>query len=67
MPTEKALWVLAAGKQQKVLARINVGAPAWASPVAANGILYVTSRHYMWAVQEKGEVPAGSALPAPAK
>ncbi len=67
MPTEKALWVLAAGKEKKVLAKMNLGAPAWASPVAANGILFITSRHYMWAVQEKGEVPSGSAVPAPAK
>ncbi len=49
-PTLKGLWVLAAGKEKKVLSQIHLGAPSWASPVAANGTLYVTSRRYLWAV-----------------
>jgi len=58
MPTEKGLWVLAAGKELKMLSKIVVGAPVWASPVAANGTLFVTSKNWMWAVQQK---------PSPAK
>lgn len=50
LPTVKALWVLAAGKERKVLHQVNLGAPSWASPVAADGTLYVTSRTYLWAV-----------------
>jgi hypothetical protein len=52
MPTEKQLWVLAAGKEKKILSEISLGAPLWASPVAANGVLYITSKQYLWAVKE---------------
>lgn len=52
LPTLKALWVLAAGKEKKVLGQIGLGSPSWASPVAANGTLYVTSRRYLWAAHQ---------------
>jgi hypothetical protein len=52
LPTEKHLWVLAAGKEKKVLDQISLGAPVWATPVAANGVLYVASKQYLWAVQK---------------
>jgi outer membrane protein assembly factor BamB len=55
MPTDKGLFVLAAGKEARPLGKINLGAPMWASPVAANGVLYVASTRYLWAVQAKGE------------
>ena len=52
MPTSKGLWVLAAGKELKVLSRINLGAKVYASPVAANGTLYVaTTAGWLWAVR----------------
>jgi hypothetical protein len=35
------------------IGKVNVGAPVWASPVAANGTLFVTSKNYLWAVQKK--------------
>jgi hypothetical protein len=56
MPTAKGLWVLAAGKELKVLGRISVGAKILASPVAANGTLYIASTGgWLWAVgREKG-------------
>jgi outer membrane protein assembly factor BamB len=51
MPTSKFLWVLAAGKELKVLDHINVGARVLASPVVANGTLYVASTGgWLWAV-----------------
>ncbi len=52
LPTEKKLWVLAAGKQAQVLDTINLGAPIWSSPIAANGVLYIASKQYLWAVQQ---------------
>jgi outer membrane protein assembly factor BamB len=52
LPTLKALWVLAAGKEKRVLSQVNLGAPTWASPVAAAGTLYVASRRYLWAVRK---------------
>jgi outer membrane protein assembly factor BamB len=54
MPTSKGLWVLAAGKQLRVLDRINLGARVMASPVAANGTLYVASTGgWLWAVRRE--------------
>ena len=42
---------------------IPLGASAYATPIAANGTLFVCSQSYLWAVQ-KGAQPAP--LPAPA-
>ena len=54
MPTPKGLIVLAAGKEKKVLSQINVGATIHATPVAANGTLYIASRSgWLWAVARK--------------
>jgi outer membrane protein assembly factor BamB len=51
MPTPKGLWVLAAGKKLRVLGRINLGAKILASPVAANGTLFVAaSNGWLYAV-----------------
>ncbi len=50
LPTEKYLNILSAGKELKVLSQINLGAPSWATPVAANGALYLASRTHLWAV-----------------
>ena len=52
LPTLKHLWVLAAGKEKKVLSQINLGAGMYASPVVADGTLYIGSRTYLWAVQK---------------
>jgi outer membrane protein assembly factor BamB len=50
-PTSKSLHVLAAGKELKELAKINLGAPMRATPVVANGTLYINSTRYLWAVR----------------
>jgi len=53
MPTPKGLVVLAAGKEKKILSQINVGATIDATPVAANGTLYVAScAGWLWAVSQ---------------
>ena len=52
LPTAKYLWILAAGKEKKVIDRISLGAPVWATPVVANGVLYVASKNYLWAVKK---------------
>ena len=50
--TEKGdLWVLAAGKECKVLTRIRMGCPVYTTPIVANGVLYVTSQKHLYAVQ----------------
>jgi outer membrane protein assembly factor BamB len=50
MPTPKGLFVLAAGREKKVLSQISVGATIYATPVAANGTLYIASQGgWLWA------------------
>ena len=44
LPTEKFLWVYAAGREKKLLSQIRLGAPVWSTPVAANGVLFVASK-----------------------
>ncbi len=50
--TKKKLVTLAASKELKVLSEITLGSTAYATPVAANGSLYVCSQSYLWAVQK---------------
>ncbi len=51
MPTPKGLFVLAEGREKKVLSQINVGTTIYATPVAANGTLLVASKGgWVWAV-----------------
>jgi outer membrane protein assembly factor BamB len=50
--TKKSLLVFAAGKESKQLASIHLGAPVYCTPVVANGVLYVASQHYLWAVRK---------------
>ncbi len=53
LPTPKGLFVLAAGREKKVLSQINVGAIIYATPVAANGTLYIASRAgWLWAIHQ---------------
>lgn len=55
MPTSKGLWVLAAGRKKQILSRISLGGAVYASPVAANGTLYLaTTQGWLWAVRNDG-------------
>lgn len=47
---KKKFYVLAAGPELKVLSEIRLGSPAYSTPVAANGVLFVASQKYLWAV-----------------
>ena len=54
MPTPKGLYVLAAGKEKHLLGEVSVGATLYATPVAANGTLYLASKNgWLWAVSKK--------------
>ena len=47
--------VMAAGKEAKVLSRVPLGSAMYTTPIAANGVLYVASQQYLWAVQGRRE------------
>jgi len=51
--TQKAFFVFAAGKEAKFVSRIPLGAPSYCTPIAANGVLYVASHRYLWAVKQQ--------------
>jgi outer membrane protein assembly factor BamB len=50
--TKKKLVTLAASKEQQVLAEVTLGSSAYATPIVANGTLFVCSQSYLWAVQK---------------
>jgi outer membrane protein assembly factor BamB len=50
--TNKKLVTLAAGRELKVLSEVNLGSASYATPVAADGTLFVCSQSYLWAVQQ---------------
>jgi outer membrane protein assembly factor BamB len=49
--------ILEAGKQEKVLATINMGNAVYATPVPAHGVLFINNRNQLFAI--------GGAAPAP--
>ncbi|MEI8374513.1 MAG: PQQ-binding-like beta-propeller repeat protein [Planctomycetota bacterium] len=50
---KKILWVLAAGKELKVINRIRVCDPIYTTLTAANGVLYVVTNHHLYAVENR--------------
>ena len=52
-----AFYVFAAGREKKLLSKMDLGGPISATPVAANGILYVTTMTHVFAL--KGDATAG--------
>jgi len=49
------LWVFAADKKKKILATVDLGSPMSATPVAANGVLYIATMKTLYAVWKAGE------------
>ena len=52
LATKRKFFILAVGKQPKLLSQVSLGSPAYSTTVAANGVVYVTSQKYLWAVTE---------------
>ncbi|MGD0093011.1 MAG: PQQ-binding-like beta-propeller repeat protein [Planctomycetota bacterium] len=45
-------WVLAASKEKKILSTVELGSPITATPVAANGTLYIATANQLYAVKK---------------
>ena len=52
---QKEFYIMAAGKEPKILSKIHLGSAVYSTPVAANGVVYVASQRYLWAVAKKGD------------
>jgi len=50
--TKKKLVVLSASKEMKLISEVPLGSAAYATPVAANGTLFICSQSYLWVVQK---------------
>ncbi len=50
--TRRGLTVLAAGKEEKHLADINLGSQVRSVPAAANGVLFVAAQRNLWAIHQ---------------
>ena len=49
---KKLLWILAAEKEKKVIAKIKLDTPTASTPVAANSTLYITTMHKLYAIKK---------------
>jgi hypothetical protein len=45
--------VLQAGKELKVISEIPMDSAVYSTPVAANGVLYIMSRHELFAISNQ--------------
>lgn len=45
-------WIMAAGREKKVLSETRLDSPISASPVAANGVIYVATMRNLYALEE---------------
>jgi outer membrane protein assembly factor BamB len=52
---QKVLTILSAGKERKLLGTVRLGTPICSTAIAANGVLYVSSQRYLWAVRQRGK------------
>lgn len=50
---KRMFFVMAAGKEAKVLGEVRLGNPIYSTPVAANGTVFIASQHYLWAAAKK--------------
>ncbi len=64
---KKEFFIMAAGREPKVLCRVRLGSPVYSTPVVAHGVVYVASQQYLWAVQKLPASHATLGTPAARK
>ena len=55
--TRRSLLVFAASKEKKILGDIRLGSQIRSTPAVSDGVLYVASQQYLWAVQKDPKNP----------
>jgi outer membrane protein assembly factor BamB len=55
--TRRSLLVFAASKEKKILSDIRLGSQIRSTPAVSDGVLYVASQQYLWAVQKDPNNP----------
>jgi outer membrane protein assembly factor BamB len=50
--TRRSLMVFAASKEKKILGDVRLGSQIRSTPAVSDGVLYVASQQYLWAVQK---------------
>ena len=50
---KRMFFVMATGREPKLLSEVRLGNPIYSTPVAANGTVYIASQHHLWAVAKK--------------
>jgi outer membrane protein assembly factor BamB len=68
VPTSKSLLVFAAGQEKNLLAEVKLDSACYSTPTAANGVLYVATQEFLYAVREMHDSRAPRATatqPAP--
>ena len=45
--------VLEAAKEKKLIAEMNMGSSVYATPVPANGVMFLMNRNQLWALAQK--------------
>ena len=62
MGTKNHFWVFAEGKKPEVLSQTRLSTPAYSTPVAANGTLFIMSKKFLWAVAKDANADAAKTL-----
>ena len=47
---KRMFFIMATGRELKLLSEVRLGNPIYSTPVAANGTVYIASQHHLWAV-----------------
>ena len=57
LATKTKFHILAPGEKPDLLSEVRLGSSVYSTPIAANGVVYVTSQKYLWAVAKNAADP----------